>query len=105
MDFEWSIKRDVWGSVVKKLRQVRNVNPLAAWLHRKGSDYGQILIQTATHYFKQSSRLNNDATYHAYQNNAPLVSAVSQITKIDYSGDFPPRIEAPQSKFYMTYTL
>ncbi len=31
----------------------------------------------------QSSRLNNDVTYHAYQNNAPLVSAVSQITKID----------------------
>ncbi len=44
----------------------------------------QIDTMTQTTYnnmmtYNQSSRLNNDATYHAYQKSCPLVGAVSQI--------------------------
>ncbi len=43
----------------------------------------KISFEPENTYHYQSSRLNNNATYHAYKKSCPLVSAVSQITKID----------------------
>ena len=43
--------------------------------HRNRNDPRKILEP------QQSSRLNNDATYHAFKKSCPLVGAVSQIKK------------------------